>query len=153
MLGVSRWVLGEEHPATLWSAFYLATFLANQVKFVEAERMLQASLEACRRVLGNTHPNTLATAQDLENVRSAMRAKQPTTTSGQAAARRAERAAAPAMSPTELVEAEARARAAEAELLAMLDLEAPEAAAQGGSSGKGKGKAKGRAPKAKGAGT
>ncbi len=104
--------------------------------------MLQATLEARRRVLGTTHPDTLAAAQKLEHVRSEMRAVQPTRTGGKAAARRAERAAAPALSATALAEAEARARAAEAELLALLDLEEPEAAAGGGSSGKGKGKAK-----------
>jgi hypothetical protein len=64
---------------------------------------------------------------------------------GKAAARRIERAAAPALSPSALAEAEARARAAEAELLALLNLEEPEAAAKGESSGKGKGKAKGKA--------
>ena len=107
--------------------------------------MLHATLEACRRVLGNTHPHTLATAQCLENVRSDMRAAQPTQptrTGGKALARRTESAAAPALSPTALAEAEARARAAEAELIAMLDLE-------DGSSGKGKakGKAKGKGGK------
>jgi hypothetical protein len=108
--------------------------------------MLQATLEARRRVLGNAHPDTLGTAQGLENVRSCMRAEQLTRTAGKAAARRTERTAAPALSPMALAEAEARASAAEAELLAMLDLEDPEAAA-GGTSGsaKGKGKAKGKA--------
>jgi hypothetical protein len=103
-------------------------------------------------MLGNTHPhNTLVTAQNLEHVRFAMRAEhchvtEPTRTGGKAAARRNERAAAPALSPMAL-EAEAKARAAEAELLAMLDLEEPEAVAGGvsSSSGKGKGKAKGKA--------
>jgi hypothetical protein len=111
--------------------------------------MLQATLEADRRVLGHAHPRTLKCAQSLANVRSAMRAEQPTRTAGKAAAGRTERAAAPSLSPTELAEAEARARAAEAELLAMLDLEEPQAGA-GGGSGNGKGKAKGRASKAKG---
>ena len=86
----------------------------------------------------------------MENVRSAIsRAEQPTRTGGKAAARRIERAAAPALSPTALVEAEAKARAAEAELLAMLDLEEPEAGV-GSGSGKGKCKAKGGASKARG---
>jgi hypothetical protein len=140
-----RRVLGEEHPETLNNANSLATTLAYQAKFDEAEGMLQATLEACRRVLGNAHPETLGAAQSLENVRSCMRAEQPTRIGGKAAARRNERAAAPALSPTALAEAEARARAAEAELLALLDLEEPEAAPGGGSSGKGKGKAKGKA--------
>jgi len=115
--------------------------------------MLQATLEVRRRVLGNAHPQTLATARGLENVRSKMRAEQPTRTRGKAAARRTERTAAPVLSPTALAEAEARARTAEAELLALLDLEEPEAGAGGGSSGKGKGKVKGKVKgKAKGQG-
>ena len=116
--------------------------------FSEAEEMLQATLGAYRRVLGDAHPDTLATAQGLERVRSDMRAAEPTTgrTVRKAAPRRTERAAVPALSPTALAEAEARARAAEAELLAMLDLEEPrQAGAGGGSSGKGKGTAKGKA--------
>ena len=82
-----------------------------------------------------------------------MRAAQPSKIYGKAAARRTERAAAPALSPTALAEAEARARAAEAELLAMLDLEEPPAGMAGGSGkvkGKAKGQAQGRASKAKG---
>ena len=150
MLSVRRQVQGEEHPDTLRSARNLATTLAHQAKFSEAEEMLQATLEAYRRVLGHAHPRTLECAASLENVRSAMRAEQPTRTAGKAAARRTERAAVPSLSPMALAEAEARARAAEAELLAMLDLKEPEAGAESGS---GKGKAKGRAPKpeAKGA--
>ena len=111
--------------------------------------MLQATLEAHRRVLGDAHPQTIGAAKSLENVRSFMRAEQPTRTAGKAAARRIERAATPAPSPAALAEAEARARAAEAELLAMLDLEEPRAGA-GLASGKGNGKSKGRASKAKG---
>jgi len=73
--------------------------------------MLQAAaLGAYRRVLGDAHPRTLAVAQSLENVRSCMRAEQPTRTGGKAAARRTERAAAPALSPTAVAEAEVRAR-------------------------------------------
>ncbi|MEI6162120.1 MAG: MFS transporter [Roseococcus sp.] len=153
VLGVRRRVLGEEHPETLLSTANLATTLARQAKFTEAEEMLQATLEAYRRVLGDTQPDTVFVAQSLENVRSCMRAEQPTRTVRKAAVRRTDRAATPALSPTALAEAETRARAAEAELLAMLDLEEPEAGAGSGSGkGKGKGKAKGRAPKAKGGG-
>jgi hypothetical protein len=98
-------------------------------------------------VLGDAHPKTLSAAQSLEHVRSDMRAGQPTRTSGNAAARSNERAAAAPLSPTALAEAAARASAAEAELLAMLDLEELEAGARDGSSGKsrGKGSAKGKA--------
>ena len=88
VLGVVQRVLGEEHPHTLMSAAHLATTLAFQAKFAEAEAMLQATLEAQRRVLGNTHPHTLHTAHWLECVRLDMRAAQPITTGGKAAARR-----------------------------------------------------------------
>ena len=117
--------------------------LFDQAKYAEAKAMLDATMEALRRVLGHDHPWTLTTARTLEHVRSAMRAKQPTRTGGKAAARRNERAAAPALSPTALAEAAARASAAEAELLAMLDLEEPEAGA-GSGSGSAKGKPKGK---------
>ena len=106
--------------------------------------MLQAALAARRRVLGNAHPDTLASAEDLESARSAMRATQPTKKGAKAAAHK-ERAAAAPLSPTALAEAEARAAAAAAELLAMLELE--EAGADGRSKGKTKGKAKGKASK------
>jgi hypothetical protein len=89
---------------------------------------------------------TRRTERWLEHVRSAVRAEHPTKRAGKAAARRNERAAAPALSPTALADAEARASAAEAELLAMLDLEAPEAAARAdGRSGSAKSKTGGKA--------
>ena len=101
-------------------------------------------------MLGNVHPQTLDTEQSLEFVRRAMRAEPPTKKAGKAAARRNERAAAPALSPTALAEAAVRASAAEAELLAMLDLEEPEVAARAdGSLGLAKSKMGGKA-KAKG---
>ncbi len=98
-------------------------------------------LAARRRVLGSAHPDTLATVELLESLRSvAMLGKQPTTgKKGAKTAARKERAAAAPFSPTALAEAEARAGAAEAELLAMLELE--EAGADGESKGKAKGKA------------
>jgi hypothetical protein len=158
VLGVSKRVLGQEHPGTLLSAGNLAAFLAYQGKYADAERIEREVLGVKRRVLGEEHPSTLksssnladhpdtlSTALSLGQVRSDMRAEQPTRMGGKAATRRAERAAAPALSPTALAEAEAKARAAEAELLAMLDLEEPEAGVGGGSSGKSKGKAKGKA--------
>ena len=102
--------------------------------------MFQATHQARQRVLGSAHPDTLATAKDLESVRSEMRAKQPTKKGAKAAARK-ELAPAVPLSSTALVEAEARAAAAEAELLAMLELE------EAGASSSAKGKAKGKASK------
>ena len=114
------------------------------MKLAEAEEMPQAALAARRRVLGSAHPGTLATAESLEVVRSAMRAKQPTKKGAKAVAHK-ERAAAAPLSPTALAEAEARAGAAEAELLAMLEVE--EAGVDGESKCKAKGKAKGKGSK------
>ena len=122
----------------------LASSLRNQGKYAEAEEMFQATHQARQRVLGSAHPGTLATAKDLESVRSEMRAKQPTKKGAKAAARK-ERAAAAPLSPTALAEAAVRAGVAEAELLAMLELE--EAGAEGESKGKAKGKVKGKASK------
>ena len=122
----------------LASANNLAMSLSKQGKYAEAEEMLQETLAACRRVLGSAHPDTLATAESLESVRSAMRFKQPAKHGVKAAVRK-ERAAVASLSPTALAEAEASASAAEAELLAMLDLEEPEAGT-GGGSGSAKGK-------------
>jgi hypothetical protein len=136
-------LLGEEHPSTLLAANNLASSLSDQAKYAEAKATLEATLDALRRVLGDVHPWTLNAAMILERVRSALRAEQPTKTSGKAAARRNERAAAAPLSPTALAEAAARASAAEAELLAMLDLEEPEVGA-GSGSGSAKGKPKGQ---------
>jgi hypothetical protein len=108
--------------------------------------MLQATLVARQRVLGSAHPDTLATTEDLELMRSKMRAKQPAKRGGKAVARRKERAAVPLLSLTALAEAVARAGVAETELLAMLELE--EGAAESGTA---KGKAKGKAEGNKGA--
>jgi hypothetical protein len=48
--------MGEEYPDTT-SVGDLASSLVRQGKSVEAEEMLQASLVARRRVLGNAHPH------------------------------------------------------------------------------------------------
>ena len=116
-------MLGEEHPDTLNSANNLAASLAYQRKYAEAEEVLQAAIEVCRRVLGDAHPLTLTMAESLQDVRSAMHAKQPTKSGGKPAAQRKERTAASPLSATALAEAQAKAAAAEAELLAMLELE------------------------------
>jgi hypothetical protein len=126
---------GEEHPETLRSASNLAYSLSGQGKHAEAEEMLQAALEVSRRVLGAGHPSTLAYAENLQRLRSDMRAEQPT--------KRGSKPATPAASPlsaTALAEAAAKAASAEAELLAMLELEA-------GAAGSAKGKAKGNKTK------
>ncbi len=72
---MSRRVLGEEHPNTLTSAHNLAATLVRRAKYTEAEQMLQSTLDACRRVLCNAHPQTLVTERWLEDVRSSLRAE------------------------------------------------------------------------------
>ena len=79
-------MLGAEHPSTLTSANNLATTLFNQGKCVEAEQMLHAALASFQRVLGPTHPNTLQTADSLEDMRARIRATPPTSTAAPAAA-------------------------------------------------------------------
>ena len=75
-----------------------------------------------------------------------MRTEQPTKNAGKAAARRKERAAALALSPTALADAKARASAVEAELFAMLDPEERGFAARAeGRSGSAKSKTGGKA--------
>ena len=143
---MQRRVLGEEHPDTLRSANNLATSLAHQGKYAEAEELLQAMLVVSKRVLGTAHPVTLGAAKNLDNLQWNMRSGQPTNwrrtkRGSKDPARPNERVVARALSPTALGEAEARARAAEAELLAMLDLEDERA---GGASVSAKGQAKGQ---------
>ncbi len=79
-------VLGAEHPHTLTSASNLAASLADQGKYVEAERMLHSALASLQRVLGAEHPDTLATARCLEQARAAIRATPPTNAAAPAAA-------------------------------------------------------------------
>ena len=129
-------MLGEGHPDTMRSANNLAMLLGNPRKHAEAEEVLQAALEVSRRVVGDCHPLTLSMAESLQDVRSDMRAEQPTKSGGKPAARRKERTAASPLSATALAEAEAKAAAAEVELLAMLELEE-------GAAGLAKGRAKG----------
>ena len=137
-------MLGEEHPSTQNSANNLAASLARQRKYAEAEEVLQAAWEVSRRVLGDAHPRTISYAGNLQYVRSAMHAEQPTKRGGKPAARK-ERTAASPLSATALAEAEAKAGAAGVELLAMLELE--ELGVDGKSKCKAKGKAKGKASK------
>ena len=61
-----RRIQGEEHPDTLPSAKNLASTLACQAKYAEAEEMLRATHEVCLRVFDGAHPDT---AQTLGKVR------------------------------------------------------------------------------------
>jgi hypothetical protein len=65
VLGLSRRVLGEEHPDTLTTANNLALSLLLQGKHAEAERINREVLGASKRVLGEEHPLTLNSAANL----------------------------------------------------------------------------------------
>jgi hypothetical protein len=58
-------VLGAEHPDTLTSASNLASYLASQGKYADAERIEREVLGVRKRVLGAEHPSTLASANNL----------------------------------------------------------------------------------------
>jgi hypothetical protein len=62
---VHKRVLGAEHPSTLTTANNLASHLATQGKYVEAERILREVLGARKRMLGAEHPSTLTTANNM----------------------------------------------------------------------------------------
>ena len=71
MIEVQKRVLGADHPKTLTTANNLASTLFVQGQLTEAERMMQATLASCQRVLGpaHWHVDTLQTASGLENMR------------------------------------------------------------------------------------
>lgn len=62
------------HSLLTANANDLASSLSAQGQHAAAAELLQVALESRRRVLGNDHPDTLATAQNLDTVRSKMRA-------------------------------------------------------------------------------
>jgi hypothetical protein len=115
--------------------------LTRQGNHAEAEELLQAALASRRRVLGSSHPDTLATVKYLEYVRSQVLAKPTKSQHPVRTNVRSKRHSSTVepLSQTQLAEAEARSRAAEAELLAMLELDDREAEnAKGKSNGKAK---------------
>ena len=56
MLGVTRRVLGEEHPDALTPANNLASSISRQGKYTDAQRMEREVLCVMRRVLEEDHP-------------------------------------------------------------------------------------------------
>ena len=64
-------VLGVDHPDTLTTASNLASILAYQCKFTEAEAMLTTVLATSRRVLGPAHPQTQNARKLLDEARRA----------------------------------------------------------------------------------
>jgi len=56
VLGVTRRVLGEEHPDALTTANNLASSISRQGKYTDAERMEREVLCVMRRVLEEDHP-------------------------------------------------------------------------------------------------
>ena len=58
-LDARRRVLGDEHPATLFSINHMGVFHHSWGKPTEAEPYLREALQTSRRVLGNEHRQTL----------------------------------------------------------------------------------------------
>jgi hypothetical protein len=75
----------------LMSANNLGMSLVGQGKYAEAEQMLLAALASLQRVLGPTHPDTLETASNLEDLRARIRATTPTNAAAPATAGAARR--------------------------------------------------------------
>jgi hypothetical protein len=55
-------LLGEEHPLTLAWMSNQAAVLMEQKHTLEASKVLERTLDLCRRVLGPTHPETFKSA-------------------------------------------------------------------------------------------
>jgi eukaryotic-like serine/threonine-protein kinase len=64
-LALSRSAMGEEHPETLAALNSMASLLAHQGKFAEAEKMHRETLMTRRRVLGDDAPATLESMSNL----------------------------------------------------------------------------------------
>ncbi len=54
-----RTALGDDHPATIYAANYLASGLANAGQLQEAIKLREQNLRACERVMGPEHPLTI----------------------------------------------------------------------------------------------
>lgn len=60
-----RWILGEDHPATLSSLNNLGQILKDKGDLVGARLYAQQVLDTSRRVLGERHPDTTIAAWNL----------------------------------------------------------------------------------------
>ena len=63
--GITRRILGNEHPSTLTSMNNLALTLSDQGDFAGAQKIQEEVLEIRRRVLGSERPNTSILAWNL----------------------------------------------------------------------------------------
>ncbi len=70
-------MLGEEHPNTLTSMNNLAVVLYESNNLEDALRLLRKCLLGRRKVLGENHPDTLATAESLMRVEAQTQDSQP----------------------------------------------------------------------------
>ena len=64
-LEMSKRVLGEAHPDTLWSMSNLASSYERVGRSIEAVKVFEACLEIRKRVLGEEHPDTLRSMNGL----------------------------------------------------------------------------------------
>ena len=75
-LEVRRRLLGDDHSQTALSYENVATNLAHQGKYAEAQPLYEKALEILRRVVGNDHPDTAQCSKNLAANRDAQ-AKDP----------------------------------------------------------------------------
>jgi len=64
-----RKVLGEEHPTTLWTLWWLARAYHKNGKLDESISLLEKAVEAGKRVMGENHPHTVGWPDNLESWR------------------------------------------------------------------------------------
>ena len=141
VLAAKKRTLGADHPHTLSSMFSLGECLFAQSsaqgtastasttstakKLDEAVAILEATLDACTRVLGAEHAHTVLAERTLRRARDARDARdaQHRRASKAPKASKASASTSAAVGVRALAEAEAKATVAEAELMAMLALD------------------------------
>jgi tetratricopeptide (TPR) repeat protein len=65
MLSIQRRILGSDHPETLVSMGNLATVIADQGRYADAEKLYRQTLQIDRRILGPSDSETLRTMDNL----------------------------------------------------------------------------------------
>jgi hypothetical protein len=62
------WVLGENHRSTLETQHLLGQIVGQDNRYSEAEQLLRQVLTERERALGNDHPDTQATRNDIDQI-------------------------------------------------------------------------------------
>ena len=68
-LGISRSILGAEHPSTLTAMSNLAVTYSHQGRWTEAKKLELHALETSTSTLEAEHPDTLTRMANLTEVR------------------------------------------------------------------------------------